>query len=834
MVVDVSDQSGASDGLADVVERYRLLVEMSPDMIVVHQDGVVRYMNPVGVGLLGFESASEVVGRPVLDFVSPDSVPGLVERLAMLGTPGAVSPPTELGIVAKDGTTVVLESRSVHTVWAGQRAHQVFLHDTSDARKADAALRYQASVLSSVSDAIVSINQAGRVQSWNPAAERLYGTSSAMAIGRPLAELIGRRAVDATGRPRSGERQHHRPDGATVAVHVAIAPVLDPDGATNGHVAICTDLSERRRAAAASAAAEARFAAVVATLHEGVVLVEIDGTVSAENAAARAILGCEPGAIVATLTESNVVVADGRRLGAEEHPLRAALRTGTGQRDFVLGFDHPAGQRRWLSLNCQILESRPDRLERAVVCSFTDITQRRDSDARLSYEASHDSLTGLANRRVLLAHLHTAMRTLEAHPVAIIFVDLNRFKSVNDIHGHHAGDEVIKHLGSRLQRAIADRGLIARLAGDEFVIATTGLDGAEVVRLAHSLQALVTNPISLADTRTIVVDASVGVALATVESTPETLLGDADIAMYRAKKRGGGAIEVFSDALRSQVLRRHDLSDRLREALKEHLVDVHFQPVVNLREGTVEAVEALARWTDRDLGPIPPIEFVSIAEEHGLIDELGRQVLYRACRAATEGQVARHAIGVAVNLSARQLCDPTFVDIVQRVLEDTGLDPHRLSFEVTESVLMDDVDNSLAVLTELHALGVGFALDDFGTGYSSLSYLRRIPVDTLKIDQSFTAGIGTPENDAIITAIVGLAHTLGHRVIAEGVESVEQLDWLRDSRCDAAQGYLLGRPEPLGLLRDRLHRNGTQWTVNSRAARFRSEKIASSRRGNNG
>jgi len=794
MVLDLSDQSRASDGFADVVERYRLLVELSPDMIVVHQQGVVRYMNPTGVKQLGFDSANDVIGRPVLDFIDPSSVPALMQRLRLLDAPGAVSAPTELTIVRKDGSKVVLESQAVHTVWAGQRAQQVFLRDNSVARKAEAALRHQASVLSSVSDAIVSIDDAGQVQTWNPAAERLYRIPAEEAIGQPLVAVIGLQAVDGLGHPRTGEREHRRADGTTVAVHVSLAPVLG----ANGYVAVCADLSERQQAAAARAAAEARFSAVVAALEEGIVLIENDGTASAENAAARAILGCDPGpnAILDALLTSHPVTTTGAPLLPEHHPVTLALRTGRGQRDFVVGFDHPSRERRWLSINCQVLEPAPGRDERSVVCSFSDITRRRDIESRLSYEATHDSLTGLVNRRRFVEHVETLLASPEAPPVAVVFVDLDAFKSVNDVHGHHCGDEVIRHIAARLTQAVGAAGLVCRLAGDEFVAATSGIDQPGVLALARTLQVAAGTPIALADTRTIVVNASVGIAFATRPSTSEELLRDADMAMYRAKQRGGGTIEVFNSALRTSILRRFDISHRLRDAIRDNLVVPHYQPVVSLQDGTVQAVEALARWRDPELGAIPPTEFIAIAEEHGLIIDLGSSILRQACLAAARWSFSGQApIGLAVNLSARQLTDPSLVSLVRTVLAESKLNPTRLSLEVTESVLMDDVNANLEVLTQLREIGIHLAIDDFGTGYSSLAYLRRLPVDTLKIDRSFILGIGSPEDNAIVTAIVGLAHTLGRRVIAEGVETLEQLQFLRDIECDLAQGFLLGRPD---------------------------------------
>jgi diguanylate cyclase (GGDEF)-like protein/PAS domain S-box-containing protein len=687
----------------------------------------------------------------------------------------------------------------VRTIWDGRPAFQVFLRDHSERRRAEAALRHQANLLASVSDAVVATDLEGRITGWNPAAADLYRLGSPDALGRNVKDVLGDDATTAAGDVRPGEVRHVRADGTTVAVRVAVAPLRDEIGRHSGEVAVCADQSYRLLAAAERELAETRFTTVVTALSEGIIVMEADGTITSMNPAARAFFGdrdSEGTNGLHVLARHRLVDDQAAALPKGHDPLSVTVATGVAAKDRIIGVDDDNGGRRWLSVTCETLERRPDGVPASIMCSLTDITDRRAGEERLTYAAAHDSLTGLANRSRLLNVLDECVTA--GIGASVLFVDLDRFKTVNDAHGHLAGDRVLCAVASRIRRQVDPGATVGRLAGDEFVVVMPGITEQAIAGTAQLIRESIAEPIRLADGREVVITASIGIAsTAANEDSAQALLSDADMAMYRAKQRGRSRVETFDGALRAAMSRRVDLADRLGKAIAEHHIAVHYQPIIRMETGLTVGYEALARWTDPELGPVPPVEFIPVAEDHGLIVALGRSVLLQACRQAAMWEVGATGYGrdVSVNLSAHQLVDPQLPADILAILALSGLAPERLVLEVTESVLMNDVTASIAVLDDLRAAGVRLVIDDFGTGYSSLSYLRRLPVDGIKIDRSFVAelGLGTGD-DAIVDAIIQLGHSLSLTITAEGVETAGQAAILRLLGCDSAQGYLYGRP----------------------------------------
>jgi diguanylate cyclase (GGDEF)-like protein len=428
---------------------------------------------------------------------------------------------------------------------------------------------------------------------------------------------------------------------------------------------------------------------------------------------------------------------------------------------------------------------------------------------RLGRQATHDTLTGLPNRAYVLDRLDKALTQTRAgamQPMAVLFIDLDRFKIINDSLGHAAGDAVLRTVAKRLTEALRPQDLVARLAGDEFVVIAERLVRLdEAVQVGERIVSELCRPITIttADTeREVGVGASIGIAFAdgSTTSSPDDLLRDADVAMYQAKERGRGRVEIFDDRMRAAVESRLQIQSDLRLGLQTGQVGVHYQPILDVVTGRVIAFEALARWDHPDRGMIDARELVSVAEETGLISALGVVVLGEACRQAVHWRstVPGHAdLCITVNVSGRQFGEPTFVPTVAAVLADTGLDPAALWLEITESSIMAETGVTRAAVDGVKALGVHLAIDDFGTGYSSLAYLRQFPVSALKIDQSFIAGLGVdPEAEPIVSMIVSLATALRLTIVAEGVETADQFERLRRLGCTAAQGFYLGRPEP--------------------------------------
>jgi diguanylate cyclase (GGDEF)-like protein len=426
--------------------------------------------------------------------------------------------------------------------------------------------------------------------------------------------------------------------------------------------------------------------------------------------------------------------------------------------------------------------------------------------------ALHDDLTGLPNRALLVQRLeHAILRSRRSgKPVAILYADLDDFKAVNDTYGHHIGDELLVALSERLSGLLRPGDTLARLAGDEFVILCEDLeDAVQVERIAERIGLALDEPFSLA-TAKVQVSASVGIAFAgRGDDVPEKVLQEADTAMYQAKRQGGARHGVVDVRERHLAEHRDGLVRDLRQALSRGELDLAYQPIVETANEQILSLEALVRWTHPVLGLIAPEATITLAEDAGLINGIGRWVLSASCRSLHSVAGQRDpGLKISVNVSAYQLRDPDFARSVQRILVETGTDPEDVTLELTESVFIRESDGVLSVLNALKALGVMIALDDFGTGYSSLSYLKRFPVDVVKIDRAFIADICVePTSRLIVSAIVELAHSLSMKVVAEGVESVQQREVIQSLDCDAYQGYLFARPSPLADLEIMLGRS---------------------------
>lgn len=430
----------------------------------------------------------------------------------------------------------------------------------------------------------------------------------------------------------------------------------------------------------------------------------------------------------------------------------------------------------------------------------TDIDDQKQSEEKLNYYARHDQLTDLPNRSEFMNNLRSAVERAESYAgsrFAVLFLDLDRFKVINDSLGHLVGDKLLKSIADRLRKSVRPGDVVARLGGDEFTILLnrTG-DTQDVVQVAERVQRSLARPFQI-DSYEVFTSASIGIIVSDdIMREPEDFLRDADAAMYRAKEAGKARYEIFDREMHARNLNLLEVETDLRHAVEREEFEIHYQPIVDLLSGSVREFEALIRWNHPKRGLVLPDDFVEIAEETGLIIPIGKWIIEKACRQLAEWQRnSPVTLAMSVNLSAKQLMHPSLTDQVNEILRDTRLQPNQLKLEVTESTVMEHSERSLSVLSELDKLGVSLSTDDFGTGYSSLSYLQRFPFNRLKIDRSFIDKMGEDNRSgAIVKTILNLGENLGIEVVAEGIETEEQLESLQMLGCRLGQGYLFSRP----------------------------------------
>ena len=548
---------------------------------------------------------------------------------------------------------------------------------------------------------------------------------------------------------------------------------------------------------------EARFSSLVQNSSDVVMVVEADSTIRYMSPSVERVLGHAPGLLEGT--KLTVLIHPDDRAGVLQF-----LTSGGREEDAHPGLTEFRMKHRddfWLHVETLRTNLMHDENVKGIVLNTRDVSERKAFEEQLQHQAFHDAVTGLANRALFKDRVeHMIERQARDNlPVSILFMDLDDFKTINDSLGHAAGDRMLSEVGERLKNCLRQADTAARLGGDEFaILLEDGGDGVDAAEVAARILASLEGPFHL-EGKEVFGRASIGIATADTETGgpegAEELLRNADVAMYMAKEAGKGRYQVFEPAMHDTALRRLELKADLQRAVDNGEFVLHFQPVIELATGRVEGLEALVRWQHPTRGLIPPLDFIPLAEETGLIVSLGRWVLQEACTQARRLQ-ERYAMDpplqMAVNLSARQLQRPEIVGEIAETLMQTRLDPSSLVLEITESVMMQDMELSIQRLAELKELGVQLAVDDFGTGYSSLNYIRRFPVDILKVDKSFVDGVNEGgEESALTAAIIELAGILRLRPVAEGIERADQLEKLLTLRCDLGQGYYFAKPLPL-------------------------------------
>jgi diguanylate cyclase (GGDEF)-like protein/PAS domain S-box-containing protein len=553
-----------------------------------------------------------------------------------------------------------------------------------------------------------------------------------------------------------------------------------------------------------AARSAAHFRSVVENAAEGILTVALDGTIASFNTAAEAMFGWPEVEIVGRRASILVPAELHEHL---ENFLRGYAASGPDaiqRSDVEVMGVRKDGTQFPITLSTSLI-AVSDELP-IVSAIVRDLSDQKRFEAQLAHQALHDSLTGLPNRTKFIDRLEHSLNRVRRHGgmFAVFFVDLDRFKSVNDRLGHTAGDQLLVEVAERLSHALRDIDTVARLGGDEFVVLAEDIDTVHNATIVAERILGVLEPLFRIAGDEIRMSASVGIALCSSASeTAETMLANADIAMYRAKEKGRRRYELFDETMQLWVTSQAELEAALRAALSNDELRLFYQPIVESSSGVIRGFEALVRWEPLDAGLVMPDEFIPLAEETGMIIDIGKWVLNQACADAANWNKRwpNRYLAVTVNLSSRQLTQGDIVEVVKNALACSGLEPTLLTLEITESTLIEDELKVNPLLVELRELGVHLALDDFGTGYSSLTYLRSFPIDAVKIDKSFIRALGTEREDtAIVAAVIALAKQLRLHVVAEGVENHAQLAVLHQLGCPFLQGYLFSRPVPLERL----------------------------------
>jgi diguanylate cyclase (GGDEF)-like protein/PAS domain S-box-containing protein len=803
---------GHPDAFKSLHDFLFSVVSRSRDMIVIADEtGTIVFATGAIEAVTGWEP-SDLLGNDGLHLIHPDDLPSFGEHLTRLLEQPDEPSITQARIRRPDGSWVWTEVVALNLLGdPNVRGLVGHFRDITERKLAELALRESEerlrALVQSGFDLLAIVDGDGKMAYLSPSHERILGHPLSLwqdGHGRDIVhpdDLADLRTTLAAVRATPGKwarvrcRQRHANGSWRWFEHVFTNMFDVP--AVRGIVSNSRDTTEAEAALETVRKTSERFRALIRHSSDVIVVVDHKARPTYVSPALEHVLGYKPEDLVGNNLMSLV--------HTEDHPMCQAhfdtvASDPTREHAIELRGRHADGRWRWFELRTVNLLHEP--AVQGVVAHVRDITDRRTAEQALEYRALHDPLTGLPNRALVIDRLSQTIASARRHGLgtAVLFIDLDRFKSVNDSLGHAAGDELLVEVANRLGADRRAVDTVARLGGDEFVVVLHDVpDDAAAVDTARAIVADLRRPFSVHG-RELLVTASIGLSIAagTSDIDAEVVLHEADAAMYDAKSNGGDRVSMFDKEVWTRTVRRIETEQALRHAIDSDELFLEYQPVFDLASTRIVGVEALIRWRHPERGLVPPSEFVPIAESTGLIVPIGDWVLETVCAQVGRWQALdpTGAFRTAwVNVSGRQLARPDFPAVVEAALGRHDLEPTALGLELTESTLIDEAEAPGTELRDIEALGVRVAIDDFGTGYSSLLSLLRYRVDVLKIDGTFVAGLGSStESNAIIEAVIGLAHTLGMTVIAEGVENSPQLSELRRLECDAACGFLLGRP----------------------------------------
>ncbi len=807
-IEDVSQYRASQETLQALNESLKAVVETSPLAIYsVTPNGIVTLWNPAAEKMFGI-SKDQALGQksPLVTQGHADQSLELRRRVMA----GETIYNYEIVRKRQDGAEIEISISAAPLRGATQEiigclvtcSDITGLKQTS--RALDQQLHFTQELLETMPSPIFYRRAEGAYLGFNRAWEMFFSKRREEWIGKRPQDLLSPEAAtqaeiedrDILSSGRTLIAEAVVLDGRGTSRHIVkhINRFTDSDGRPAGIIGVLTDITDFKQVARALEASEGRFKALTESAMDIVTVLDADGVIRYQSPSVKHLLGYEPAAMLGQC-QFDLVHKD------DAQPLRDAFAElmVRGQMERAMEFRVARSDGEWRTLEA-IGKNCLDVPEvRGIIVNTRDITERKNIEDRIQHLAFHDALTGLPNRSLMQDRVSQAIGRAERSTkrFAVMFIDIDNFKNINDTLGHDVGDEMLRQISSRLTDSVRTHDTIARQGGDEFIVLLDQLEGHQgATRVAQKILDALRLAFQVAGTEQHV-SGSIGIALYPEDGRdPPTLLRNADTAMFHGKALGKNTYQFFTPQMNIAVKRRAAMESNLRAAVKNGDFTLVYQPQIDLNTGEIVAFEALVRWISEDSGTMMPGEFIPLAEETGLINDIGKWVLEEACRQAVVWQQAGYpARRMAINLSAKQLADKGFVELLVHVLKKTGLDPNSLELEITESQVMRQGEGSVMLLNEIAGMGVHLAVDDFGTGYSSLSYLKRLPISKLKIDQSFVRDITVDPNDtAIVVAIISMAKSLDLDIIAEGIETAGQLTLLRAKGCSVGQGFYFSVP----------------------------------------
>jgi diguanylate cyclase (GGDEF)-like protein/PAS domain S-box-containing protein len=820
---DISQYLANQETLRSLNQSLKAIVETCPLAIyAITAQGIVILWNPAAERLFGCKE-SEVLGKssPLVISDHEDSAPSLRDRVLA----GETLHNLEITRRRDDGALIELSVSSAPLRGTEDRIIGVLVICTDvteimrTSRALNDQLRFTQELLEVIPNPIFYKDIQGRYLGFNRAWESFFGKKREDFVGKQASDLIPAQLADSadrkdaevirTGQLSISEVKITDANDELRQVLKHVSRFTSQDGTPAGTIGVLTDITELKKIEHALETSEARFRALTESAMDIVTVIDAEGTILYQSPSVKHLLGFDPEQMLG-LNPFEMVHRDDVR--ALKLSFESLLKRGTGaQSEKPIEFRIRNKDGSWRMLESMGKNNLDNPSVRGLIINTRDVSDRLAIQQRMQHLAYHDSLTGLPNRSLLQDRVAQALSRADRSKknLAVMFIDIDNFKNINDTLGHDVGDELLREIAKRLIRSVRRHDTIARQGGDEFIVLLEELDG-------QSSAASVAQKI-LDALRTVFVvggveqhvSGSIGLALFPQDGhDPQTLLKNADTAMFHGKSLGKNTYQFFTHQMNIAVKRRAELERSLRVAVKVGDFALHYQPQIDLNSGEIVAVEGLIRWNSMENGTLMPGDFIPLAEETGLISEIGEWVLREGCRQAKEWQdMGLAPRRMAINLSARQLNDKGFFNMVAQVLAETGLDANYLELEITESQVMRQAEGSIMLLNQLADMGIHLAVDDFGTGYSSLSYLKRLPIGKLKIDQSFIRDITVDPNDtAIVVAIINMAKSLDLDIIAEGIETAGQLTLLRAKGCGIGQGYYFSVPMSAAALLPQLQR----------------------------